>query len=147
MKLKAPALARVRSFPSYDGRFAQFSILNKVGQSIEFTISYREIGVLIRSIQKTARTMGERLFANERLAAAEIAEGLAQAPALTDVAIAQDQPTGDLLLWLESAESGAISFRLSDQAREELEAALQQHARASKPRPARPDADIQRAAE
>ena len=145
MKLKAPALARVRSFPSYDGRFAQFSILNKVGQSIEFTISYREIGVLIRSIQKTARTMGERLFANERLAAAELTEGLAQAPAVT--AVDQDEPTGDLLLWLESAESGAIAFRVSDQAREELEAALQQHARASNSRPAARDADIPRAAE
>jgi hypothetical protein len=147
MKLKAPALARVRSFPSYDGRFTQFSILNKLGQSVEFTISYREIGLLIRSMQKTARTMGERLFANERMAAAEIAAGLAEAPVLSAVAISQDEATGEVLLWLESAESGAFSFRLSDQAREEIEAALQQHARLSRAQPTHPQPGIPRAAE
>ena len=147
MKLKAPALARVRSFPSYDGRFTQFTILNKLGQTLEFTISYREIGLLIGSVQKTARTMRERLFAHEQVGAAEMIEGLAQAPALSAVAVGHDEKTGDVLLWLETAESGAFSLRLSDQAREELEAALQQHAKASRPQPTSSTSDAPRAAD
>ena len=43
MKLNAPRLARVRSHFSHDGQFAQFTMVNKAGAHLSFTIPFSEL--------------------------------------------------------------------------------------------------------
>jgi hypothetical protein len=129
LRLSAPRLARIRSFFSIDGQFAEFYILNKKGASLSFTIPFAELGLLMAAFQKAARQMGERLNANGHASAAQVAEGLANAAPVTAVAMGKDADSGDALLWLETTEAGPLSVRLTSEMLPELRRVIDQHER------------------
>lgn len=133
LKLTAARLARIRSVFAKDGQFAQVLLLNKAGQNFAFTIPFAELGTLIGALQKLARDMGQRLARAAQASEAQIAEGMSGAAAVIGLAVGSDRETGEGLVWFETAEGGALSFRLSDELCEELHTALQaQRGRRSK---------------
>lgn len=124
MKLTAPRLARIRSFYSKDGQFAQFMFLNKAGQNFSFTVPFSEMGALITAFRKLARDMGERLANRGKETEAQIAEGMSSASLVVGLAVGSDLETGEALVWFETAEGGAMAFRVSEELRQELHIAL-----------------------
>ena len=115
MKALLPLL-KLRSVISSDGRIAQFFLLFKGGQNAAFTIPFAKIGLLIRAMKGVASTMRSRLFVNENAASSEIRDGLSEALVIQAVAVSFNPETGERLLWIETADSGAFSFRLNERA-------------------------------
>jgi len=133
MKLNAPRLARVRSHFSHDGQFAQFTMVNKAGAHLSFTIPFSELGALMGVFRNVAKTMSQLLGASEHASSAQAMEGLANAQPATALTMARDADTGDALLGFES-EDGGISVRLSPEMLRELRSALDQHDNESRDR-------------
>lgn len=114
-----PPLVKMRAQVSDDGRVARFFLLFNGGLNSAFTVPFHKAGLFLRAIRNTVATMANRLAVNEADAAAEISEGLAEALSIKAVASGRNE-TGDRLLWIETVESGAFAFRLSEDAVEML---------------------------
>jgi hypothetical protein len=112
---------------SDDGQVVQFHFLNRTGANLLFTVSFSEIGVLLKSIQHSAKKMSDRLVANGKAAEDQVAQGLANATTVSAVALGKDSDTGDALLWVETADQGPMSFRMSEDMIEELRLGLVEH--------------------
>ena len=126
MKLNAPRLARIRSHFSGDGQFAQFTMINKAGANLSFTIPFSELGTLMSAFQSVAKRMACILSANGAASAAQMTEGLANAPSASGFAVARDAESGDALLWFEN-EDGGTAVRLSRDVLRDLRHGLDQH--------------------
>ncbi len=109
-----PVLIKMRSVISDDGRLARFFLMFKGGQNAAFALSFDKIGLLLTAIRNVIRTMTARVNASEATSATQIAEGLADPMSVRTVAAGKDLESGARLLWIETIESGAFAFRLTE---------------------------------
>jgi hypothetical protein len=127
MKINAPRLGKVVSVSSEDGLLIQFAFINAAGANLRFTLPFSQLGTLIAAIQKAAHEASAKLRDTGDRTNAAVLEGLATALQVDTIAMGCDIATGDALLWLETADSGAITVRVNDDALSELEKAISQH--------------------
>lgn len=120
-----PPLDRMRTIVSEDGRVVRFFLMFKGGQHSAFAIHFNKVGLFLRAINNTMGTMSARLSRDPEAASVEIIDGLAEALVVTAVAAGRNE-AGEKLLWIETNDSGAFSFRLTDEARVMLADAVQE---------------------
>lgn len=108
-----PPLERMKTIISDDGRVVRFFLVFKGGQQSAFALHFSKIGLFLRAVRSTLGTMSAR---HREAATVEMVDGLTEALTVKAVATGRNE-AGQKLLWIETCDSGAFSFRLTDEAR------------------------------
>lgn len=112
MKLDAPQLSNTRVMLSANGLMAQFELTNRVGDTLAFRVSYRQLGQFAQAIRRTALGMRERLKRRGEPARAELLTALSAAPMAKSMAFTKAPGTGDPIIYFDTDGAGTLAIRL-----------------------------------
>jgi hypothetical protein len=124
MKIDAPQLENHSTIVSDDGRIAQFTLTNRAGDTLEFVLSYHQIGYFAGVIQNAAKLMQAGLRANAEATKAEMLAAFSQPLPITACLVGKTDGNPTLLLELE--QGGLISVSMAPSLAAELMTALLQ---------------------
>jgi hypothetical protein len=110
--IDAPQLENCKVDISNDGRVCQITLRNRADEALRFVLSYRQCGYLVNPLRAAAGEMRRRLLANKAAAEAEMMEAFKDTHLVAGVSITRAADSGDPLLFIETAEGGAMSLRL-----------------------------------
>ena len=112
MKLDASHLRNISHAVSNSGEVCQITLDNQAGDSISFTLSFRQLSHFVSPLREVAKEMRKRLLAHQDEAKAETIAALTEAPPAEAAVFAKDENTGDPIITFEGADFGLSSVRL-----------------------------------
>ncbi|MBX3535318.1 MAG: hypothetical protein KF826_13290 [Xanthobacteraceae bacterium] len=111
MKIDAPQLKEITPIIAKDGGVCQFNLSNQEGETVSFTLTYRQLSYFFGPIQAAAKEMHKRLSESDQQMAAEMIAAFAEP--LNVISVLSGSRNDKPCLWFQTEEGVGIGVAMN----------------------------------